>query len=126
MGGMTSEIHDGTTEVLIESAHFDPRTVRRGARAGMNTEASYRMERGVDPGGTVRPGPRACELIAQFSEGEVEVATGAIDAYPVPIEERVLTLRPPRANELLGLTLTGRRSRRAWNCSSFLCSAATY
>ena len=107
MGGMTSEIHDGTTEVLIESVHFDARTVRRGARAlGMNTEASYRMERGVDPGGTVRALDRVCELIAQFSEGEVEIATGAIDAYPVPIEERVLTLRPARANELLGLTLT--------------------
>jgi phenylalanyl-tRNA synthetase beta chain len=107
MGGTSTEIHAGTTEVLLESAHFDPLTVRRGARAlGMVTEASYRFERVVDPGGTVRALDRACELIAEFSSSPVEIAVGAVDAYPNPIAERRIALRPARVNQLLGLQLS--------------------
>jgi phenylalanyl-tRNA synthetase beta chain len=73
----------------------------------MSTEASYRFERTVDPGGTVRALDRACELIAEFSEGAVEVCEGVIDAYPNPIEEMEVRLRPARANALLGLALSG-------------------
>ena len=107
MGGSSTEIHDGTTEVLLESAHFDPSTIRKGARAlGMSTEASYRFERTVDPGGTIRALDRAVELIAEFSENSVEIAAGVVDAYPEPIEEVEISLRPSRANSLLGLDLT--------------------
>ena len=107
MGGTSTEIHSGTTTVLLESAHFDPGTIRRGARAlGMSTEASYRFERTVDPGGTVRALDRACELIGELSEGAPEVAAGVVDAYPEPIEEAQIWLRPARANALLGLTLS--------------------
>src|SRR5687768_13149257 len=52
MGGADSEVDGETTDVLIESAHFDPVRVRRSARAlAMATDASYRFERGVDPTG---------------------------------------------------------------------------
>jgi len=107
MGGSSSEINDGTTQVLLESAHFNPGVVRRGARAlQMSTEASYRFERTVDPGGTVRALDRACELIAEFNPTPVEIAAGAVDAYPNPVTEAVVTLRPARANALLGTDLT--------------------
>jgi len=107
MGGSSTEIHEGTTQVLLESAHFDPRTVRRGARSlGMTTEASYRFERAVDPGGTVRALDRACDLIAHFCANQVELAQGVVDAYPHPIKEVEIKLRPERANALLGTTLT--------------------
>jgi phenylalanyl-tRNA synthetase beta chain len=107
MGGSSTEIHDGTTEVLLESAHFDPLTIRRGAKAlGMSTEASYRFERTVDPGGTVRALNRACEMIAEFNVSPVEVAAGVVDAYPKPIREREIALRPARVNALLGLKLS--------------------
>ncbi len=107
MGGMQTEIHAGTTEVLLESAHFDPLTVRRGARAlGMSTEASYRFERVVDPGGTVRALDRACEMLAEFSESPVEVAKGVVDAYPHPFQETCIPLRPARVRELLGVELS--------------------
>jgi phenylalanyl-tRNA synthetase beta chain len=110
MGGASTEIHDRTSEVLLESAHFDPLTVRRGARAlGMVTEASYRFERVVDPGGTVRALDRACELIAEFNRSPVEIARGAVDAYPAPIHERRIPLRPRRVNQLLGLRLSRAR-----------------
>jgi len=107
MGGASTEIHDGTTEVLLESAHFDPRTIRRGARVlQMSTEASYRFERSVDPGGTVRALDRVCQLIAEFSAQPVEVARGVVDAYPRPIRQATIKLRPKRANALLGVNLT--------------------
>jgi phenylalanyl-tRNA synthetase beta chain len=107
MGGSSTEIHSGTTEVLLESAHFHPGTIRRGARAlGMSTEASYRFERTVDPGGTVRALDRACELMAEFAERPVEIATGVVDAYPNPVRERKIALRPARVNALLGLHLS--------------------
>jgi phenylalanyl-tRNA synthetase beta chain len=107
MGGAGTEIHDGTTEVLLESAHFDPGTIRRGARSlGMNTEASFRFERSVDPGGTIRALDRVCELIAEFSDPPVEVTTGVADAYPQPISGASIRLRPSRVNGLLGLDLS--------------------
>ncbi|MFB3881875.1 MAG: phenylalanine--tRNA ligase subunit beta [Armatimonadota bacterium] len=107
MGGSSTEVHDGTTEVLLESAHFDPGTIRRGARAlGMMTEASYRFERTVDPGGTVRALDRVCELIAEFCASPIEVARGVVEAYPKPAPEREIALRPARVNALLGLELS--------------------
>ena len=107
MGGSSSEIGDETTEVLLESAHFNPSVVRKGARAlQMRTEASYRFERTVDPGGTVCALDRVAELIAEFNPTPVEIAQGAVDAYPQPIPESVITLRPARANALLGTNLT--------------------
>jgi phenylalanyl-tRNA synthetase beta chain len=103
MGGAGTEIHDTTTDVLLESAHFDPITIRRGARAlGMSTEASYRFERTVDPGGTVRALDRACQLIAEFCASPVEIAPGVVDAYPNPVQEVAIQLRPDRAVSLLG------------------------
>ena len=107
MGGATTEIHNGTTEVLLESAHFDPGVIRRGARAlGLSTEASYRFERIVDPGGTVRALDRACELIAEFCDSPVEIAQGVADAYPNPVQEKEIALRPSRVNALLGTQLS--------------------
>jgi len=107
MGGSSTEIHSGTTDVLLESAHFDPSTIRKGARAlGMSTEASYRFERTVDPGGTIRALDRAVELIAEFSGNSVEIATGVADAYPQPVEPVEIALHPSRVNSLLGLDLT--------------------
>lgn len=107
MGGSSTEIHEGTTQVLLESAHFEPRTIRRGARAlHLSTEASYRFERCVDPGGTVQALHRACELIAEFSEGQVEIAPGVIDACPRRIRPAQIGLRPQRASALLGIELS--------------------
>ncbi len=107
MGGAHTEIHAGTTEVLLESAHFDPLVVRRGARAlGMSTEASYRFERVVDPAGTVRALDRTCELIAEFSSSPPEIARGVVDVYPSPYGEREISLRPARVCALLGIELS--------------------
>ena len=104
MGGEDSEISTQTTDVLIESAYFDPNSVRQTARQlGMDTEASRRFERGADCEGVLRAQQRCVELICELAGG---VATDdAIDVYPQPLSERTVNLRPERVTELTSLTV---------------------
>jgi phenylalanyl-tRNA synthetase beta chain len=76
MGGGESEVTDGTTNILVESAHFDRAVVRRGAkRLGMHTDASHRFERGVDPTGCALAATRAVKLMAELAGGRVLAGT---------------------------------------------------
>ncbi len=72
MGGRDSEVTDSTTTVLLESGHFDPNVVRRGAKKlGLHTDASHRFERGADPLACLWAAQRAAALIAELAGGEV-------------------------------------------------------
>ena len=105
MGGGNSEIGEGTTEVLLESAYFDPSAVRRTSkRLGIHTESSHRFERGTDVAGLTRALDRAAFLIAELSGGSI--AKGIIDVYPEPIEPRTIAARLARINAVSGLSLT--------------------
>ncbi len=78
MGGAASEVTASTREVLIESAWFDPRSVRSTAKAlGMHTDASHRFERGADPEIQARAAERAAALISELAGGTV--LTGTVD-----------------------------------------------
>jgi phenylalanyl-tRNA synthetase beta chain len=104
MGGLNSEIRDNTSRVLLESAYFAPVGIRRTSTGlGLQTESSYRFERGIDPEGVLAASRRAASLIAELTGGET--AQGVIDCYPVPVPRPEITVRLPRANELLGLQL---------------------
>ena len=104
MGGEDSEISASTTDVLIESAYFDPNSVRRTARRlGMDTEASRRFERGADRENVLRAQQRCVELICELAGG---VATeDAIDVYPQPFVPRIVEFRPDRVKELTSLSV---------------------
>ena len=104
MGGEESEISNQTTDVLIESAYFDPNSVRQTARKlGMDTEASRRFERGADREGVLRAQQRCVDLICELAGG---VATeDAIDIYPKPLEQRIIDLRPTRIPALTSLSV---------------------
>ena len=105
MGGLNSEIFSGTEDVLIESAFFDPVTIRRGSkRLGLATEASYRFERGADIGGATTALKRAISLISQLAGGKV--AAGFIDNYPKTHSPPVIDLRIDKTNRLLGTGLS--------------------
>ncbi len=105
MGGEDSEVTEGTTEVLIESACFEPTSVlRTSRRLGMRSEASARFERGSDPEMTAVAADRAAQLMAEHTGATV--ARGTIDCYPGRREPRALTLRPDRVNLLLGTSLS--------------------
>ncbi len=105
MGGAGSEVGDTTTDVLIESAHFEPKRVRLGARHhGLRTEASYRFERGVDRAGIDRAADRAAQLMADLAGGEVAAGAVVAEGAAVPITETI-RFRPDRANKLLGTSI---------------------
>lgn len=104
MGGEESEISNQTTDVLIESAYFDPNSVRHTARKlGMDTEASRRFERGADREGVLRAQQRCVELICELAGG---VATDdAVDVYQQRLVRRVVTLHPERVTALTSLSV---------------------
>ena len=105
MGGADSEVSETTTNLLLESAHFDPLAVRRASKAlGLRTEASYRFERVVDPAICRRAVDRACELLAQM--GQAGAVEGVVDVVAKPIAGRDITLRVSRAEMLLGMEIT--------------------
>jgi phenylalanyl-tRNA synthetase beta chain len=101
MGGMNSEVSSETVDVLIESAYFDPVTIRRGSKSlGLSTDASKRFERGVDPNGVTYALNRLTSLIQELAGGDV--LNGEIDIYTSPIEPLHISFRPQRCNDLLG------------------------
>jgi phenylalanyl-tRNA synthetase beta chain len=105
MGGLNSEIFSESKNVLIESAFFDPITIRRSSkRLGLSTEASYRFERGVDIDGAVPALRRAMMLISELAGGEV--VQGIIDNYPTPRSPREIDLRVDKTNRFLGTELS--------------------
>ena len=113
MGGYDSEITETTSDVLLESAYFNPSSIRATTKAlGVSTEASYRFERGADPGIVLAALDRAAQLITEFAGGTI--CKGIIDVYPgsPPVTgkggEQPLTeiqLRPERVNFILGTTI---------------------
>lgn len=105
MGGANSEVTDGTTTVLFESACFNPVLVRRGAKAlGMRTDASALFEKGLDSENCLNAINRACELIEEMGGGEV--VGGAIDVYPVKKQNTVLPFEPEKMNKFLGTDIS--------------------
>lgn len=108
MGGLNSEIKDDTCDILLESAFFDPPTVRRTSkRLGLHTESSHRFERGADVGMVPQALDRAAALMAELAGGTV--AAGRVDAYPTPKLPVSISFRPQRCNDIIGIELSSER-----------------
>ena len=107
MGGVSSEIDDTTSRVLLEAAYFVPMAIARTSkRLAVRTEASARFERGCDPAGIDRAAARFCELLALTAGPSMRVADGVIDIVGDPPRPVVLTVRPWKVNALLGTDFT--------------------
>jgi phenylalanyl-tRNA synthetase beta chain len=105
MGGLNSEVVDSTHRVLLESAYFSPVSIRRTAkRLNLNSEASHRFERGVDPQGTITALNRAARLIADLGGGTL--VEGHIDVHPGARDVQSIRLDVARSNRLLGTSLS--------------------
>lgn len=101
MGGENSEVTPETKNILIESAFFNPSSVRKTAkRLGLQTDASYRFERGADYNIAVWAARRAAQLIAMTAGGNV--CKSEIDAYPKPFPTKNVELRYERIKRILG------------------------
>jgi len=118
MGGLNSEIENDTTRVLIEGAYFNPVSIRRTSKKlGLNTDASHRFERGVDPEGTIRAVNRSAKLMVDIGGGTL--VDGIIDEYPNPQPAKSLVMSTQRTNRLLGTRLEGSRIRELLEAIEF-------
>ncbi|MFA6795147.1 MAG: phenylalanine--tRNA ligase subunit beta, partial [Proteiniphilum sp.] len=100
-GGLHSGVTENTKDIFLESAYFHPTWVRKTARRhGLNTDSSFRFERGADPNNTVYVLKRAALLVKELAGGEIE---GEIqDVYPEPIVQQEVTLSYKKTNALIG------------------------
>lgn len=100
MGGLNSEVEDGTTNIFLESAWFTPAVIRTtGARLGMKTDASFRFERGADPHMARQAALRCAALIVELAGGSISVVS-EVATREFPHQEIAFDLA--RANRLMG------------------------
>ena len=100
-GGEDSGVSDSTTEIFIEGAYFDPASIRKTSKThGLQTDASFRFERGADPSLAAFAGRRAAALIAQVAGGEV--VAPQVDNYPNPIAKKQIELDYERIQNFIG------------------------
>ncbi|MEQ8253199.1 MAG: phenylalanine--tRNA ligase subunit beta [Smithellaceae bacterium] len=107
MGGLNSEVKDDTRIVFLESAYFNPSSIRRSARRlAMPTDAAFRFERGIDPEGVLAALNRAARLIADLSGGKV--CKNYIDEYPAKVPAAAnIPLALNRVNAVIGTAIEG-------------------
>ncbi|MEE8478900.1 MAG: phenylalanine--tRNA ligase subunit beta [Candidatus Neomarinimicrobiota bacterium] len=105
MGGLGSAVNDNTKKVLIESAYFDPITIRKGSKSlGMLTESSRRFERGADPDGTVTAFWRIVSLLKDYAKGEL--VSEMIDTYPKKNKIPKIQFRKSELNIVAGCDIS--------------------
>lgn len=108
MGGENSEITESTKNILIESAYFNPSSIRKTSKAlGLSTDASYRFERGTDPNITKYAAERCAQLVSELADGKV--AKGIIDVYPKVINPKEIELRFSRTTKILGYEVSSEK-----------------
>ncbi|MFH6769459.1 phenylalanine--tRNA ligase subunit beta [Gaetbulibacter aquiaggeris] len=100
-GGLHSGVSESTTSIFLESAYFNPVSIRKSAkRHGLNTDASFRFERGIDPNITELALKRAALLIQDIAGGEI--SSDIVDIYPNKIEDFQVRLSFENAKKLIG------------------------
>ena len=118
MGGRDSEIGSNTRDVLVESAWFDPVSVRKTSKAlGIHTEASHRFERGADLEATLPAANRAAQLIQELAGGEI--LQEPLDNFPGTLKRPPVLLRRSRLARFLGLEIDGHEVERILDSLQF-------
>ncbi|SNR66111.1 phenylalanine--tRNA ligase subunit beta [Desulfurobacterium atlanticum] len=109
MGGEDSGVTYNTTDVVLESAHFDPFTIRKTAkRLGLSTDASYRFERGADIEATIFAAERALHLLQKYADANI--LSGKVEFYPKPYTPKVIVFNPDKVKKLIGVDIPPRKS----------------
>jgi phenylalanyl-tRNA synthetase beta chain len=121
MGGLDSEVADETQDILLEAANFNFLNVRRTSRKlGLDTEASVRLGRGVDPELTIKAAARAAHLMAELGGGTVVPVIG--DAYPGRQPQQVIEFNPALATRVLGIEVPTEEIKRILTSLAFAVS----
>jgi phenylalanyl-tRNA synthetase beta chain len=104
IGGENTAVSDSTRDILIESAYFDPVSIRKTSKAtAIQTDASYRFERGADVAIPPKAAVMVASLLTQFGG---KVAKGIVDVYPKPRKSRTVVLRHKRLCDFLGVKVS--------------------
>ncbi len=110
-GGAKSGVTSKTTRIFLESAHFDPKSIRRTSRFhSLQTDASFRFERGSDPNITVWALKRAAMLIRELAGGNI--SSEIIDVYPQPIGNKMVSITYTNVNRLIGIAINPQDIRK--------------
>jgi phenylalanyl-tRNA synthetase beta chain len=118
MGGQNSEIDENTTNVVLESAFFNPSSIRRTAKTlGLQTDASYRFERGCDIDMAVYALDKAAQMITELAGGEI--LDGIVEFYPRRIKPKKLLLRFDYARKMIGADIDNQEMRDALHYLGF-------
>lgn len=113
-GGIDSGVSENTKNVFIESAYFNPVTTRRSAkRHGINTDSSFRFERGVDPESTIPALKRAAILMKEFGGGKI--SSEIVDVYPEPIQPFKVEVTYKNIDRLIGKKIDHNRIKKILN-----------
>lgn len=105
MGGLNSEVHEGTTTVVIESAYFKPASVRQTSKDhNLRSDASSRFEKGVDPNRVEAAAERAAQLIAELAGGEV--LQGSVKVDELDKTQKEVVVSPDFINNRLGMKIS--------------------
>ena len=100
-GGKGSGTYETTTNVVLESAYFNPTWIRKSARRhGLSTDASFRFERGIDPNGTLYALKQAALLAKELAGAEISM--DIVDVYPNPIKDAIVDLKYDYVSNLIG------------------------
>jgi len=100
-GGAVSGVTDQTKDLFLESAHFNPQSIRKTSRLhGLQTDSSFRFERGSDPNITVYALKRAAMLIKELAGGKI--SSEIMDSYPKPVEPAIIQVKYKNINRLVG------------------------
>ncbi len=109
-GGLESGVSDSTVDIFLESAYFNPVWVRKSAkRFGLNTDASFRFERGIDPNIQIYALKRAALLFKELAGGQI--VGEVIDNYPTPIEDFRFEISLDRTRKLIGKDIPSEQLR---------------
>ncbi len=113
-GGLDSGVTESATDIFLESACFNPTTIRKAARRhALNTDASFRYERGVDPNGCMYALMVAAKMVQELAGGRI--CGPAVDIYPAPVERATVELSFRQINALVGTEIPEETVRRILN-----------
>ncbi len=122
MGGLNSEVTEGTTSILLEAASFKATSIHHTSHhLGLTSEASMRFERGISPGMTIPALRHATQLIAELGGGKV--TRGIIDNYPGKKETEPITLAPEKVKRVIGISVSRDRIVKSLTSLGFECAA---
>jgi len=117
MGGVNSEITEKTTDIILESAYFDPTVIRKGAKVlDLSTEASRRFERGTDIEGVIPAIDQLAQLIQEVAGGEI--SKGVVDEYPREKPNRTIHFSYEKCQSLLGTEISEKKIQDIFNSLS--------